>query len=504
MSASPAPKVVIVGAGPAGLTAAYALVGHGVAPLVLEADPDYVGGISRTATYKGYHFDIGGHRFFSKSREIEDLWTEILGDDLLVRSRSSRIYYNEKFFSYPLKPIEALMTLGPVDAVRCLVSYLWAKARPFDDPRNFEQWVINQFGRRLYEIFFKHYTEKVWGMPCTAISADWAAQRIKGLSLVGAFWDAVKSAVGQRQNTGGPDVVKTLITQFRYPRKGPGMLWERCKERVEAAGGTVRMGRRVDGLELTDDGWLVHHHGQDGQRETERADHVICSAPMREMVRGLRPQAPEAAVQAANALKYRDFLTVAVIVRDRGLFDDNWIYIQDPDVKVGRIQNFKSWSPEMVPDPTTNCYGLEYFCFEGDGLWTASEEELVALAKNDLDTLGLIDPGDVLDATVVRQPKAYPVYDDAYADNVDTIRCCLESDYPNLHLVGRNGMHRYNNQDHAMMTALLTVENIVDDDAHYDVWRVNQDAEYIEKGTPGEEELIEKGGRDVPRKAPVG
>ena len=490
--------VAILGAGPAGLTAAYALGKKNVPVLVLEADPEYVGGISRTAKYKGYHFDIGGHRFFSKAKEVEDLWTEILPDDMLVRPRSSRIFYNGQFFAYPLKGTEALFKLGPVEAARCLTSYAKARAFPNNAPKNFQEWVTNQFGSRLFEIFFKTYTEKVWGMPCTEISADWAAQRIKGLSLASAVKNAL---LPSKKSTSGSskDVIKTLLDSFRYPRKGPGMLWDACAAKVKLQGNTIEMGTKVDSLDWSEDrqSWKVGFVRQDGTRGEIEAGSVISSAPLREIAKAVKPALSPEAVKAANALKYRDFLTVMVILEDKQLFDDNWIYIHDPNVKVGRIQNFKSWSPEMVPDPKMACYGLEYFCFEGDGLWNSTDEELLALAKKELAKVGLAKESDVVDGCVVRQPKAYPVYDDDYAKNVELVRAEMEKKLPTLYPVGRNGMHKYNNQDHAMMTALLTAENIVAGKRVYDVWEVNQDAEYHEAGKAGASAL---GLRDVPKR----
>jgi protoporphyrinogen oxidase len=480
-------NVAIIGAGPAGLTAAYLLSKNEVDVTVLEADPVYVGGISKTATYKGFHFDIGGHRFFSKSKAVEDLWTEILPNDMLQRPRSSRIFYGGKFFAYPLKPFEALVKLGIFRSILCVLSWLKARLFPVPDPRNFEDWVSNQFGKRLFNTFFKSYTEKVWGMSCKEISADWAAQRIKGLSL----GSAIKNALfPQRQPKDRSKVIKTLINSFRYPRKGPGMMWEACAEKTKQLGGKVEMGCKVTGCaydELTST-WSVQFKDGEGNVQTVQADHVISSAPMRELVRGLSPQVSERAVRAAESLKYRDFLTVMLILKERNVFDDNWIYIHDPSVKVGRIQNFRSWSPEMIPDPDKACYGLEYFCFEHDGLWDSKDTELIELAKRELIKIGLAKEGDVVDGCVVRQKKAYPVYDDDYARHVATIRQELEDRYPNLHLVGRNGMHKYNNQDHAMMTAMLCTENILADTKLYDLWQVNGDAEYHEGGAvPAEE-----------------
>ncbi len=495
----PQPHVAIIGAGPAGLTAAYLLGKEGIPVTVLEADPLLVGGIARTASYKGFHFDIGGHRFFSKSKEVEDLWTELLPHDLLERPRSSRIFYNGKFFAYPLKATEALLKLGLFESARCVSSYLKARVFPVADPQSVEDWVSNQFGERLYRIFFKTYTEKVWGMSCRDISADWAAQRIQGLSLVSAVWNAL---VPRRAPKDRSKVIKTLIDTFRYPRKGPGMMWEACAARVREQGGTVRMGAKVTACSWDEASraWTLTHLDAAGDPHTTTAQHVISSAPLRDLARGLAPPLSAGTLEAAGRLKYRDFLTVVLILKDQHLFEDNWIYIHDPAVQVGRIQNFKSWSPEMVPDPALACYGLEYFCFEGDGLWTRSDADLIALGKRELAQIGLAAADGVVDGCVVRQPKAYPVYDAGYAANVATVRRELEERFPTLHLVGRNGMHKYNNQDHAMMTAMLTVENILAGERRYNVWSVNEDAEYTEAGLSGAEEAL-KSERLVPRKA---
>ena len=504
----PDTDVVIVGAGPAGLTAGYLLAKAGKRVTIVERDPTYVGGISRTVRYAApsgeFHFDIGGHRFFSKAKEVVDLWNEILPDDFIDRPRLSRIYYGGKYYAYPLRAFEALKNLGVFTASLCMASYAWAKATPIANPRTFHQWVRNQFGEKLFSIFFKTYTEKVWGMSCDEISSDWAAQRIKGLSLSAAVIDGVKRSLGIKAKPsaqlGEQGGVKTLIESFRYPRQGPGMMWEAARDKILGMGGDIRTGREMKTLEwdATRSLWTLTVTTADGATETITAGHAISSAPITELAAALRPVLK--AKINADALKYRDFITVALITRVENTqsFPDNWIYIHDPSVKVGRIQNFLSWSPELAPAGYA-CLGLEYFCFEGDGLWTSADADLIALAKAEIGKIGLIRPEDVTDASVVRQPKAYPVYDDAYAANVEAVRAEVEANYPTLHLVGRNGMHKYNNQDHAMMTAMLTAENILAGDRRYDVWAVNEDAEYTESGYSGAESAL-KSERLVPRK----
>lgn len=476
--------VVIIGAGPAGLTAGHALCEAGWKVTILEADHSYVGGLSRTVQYKGFRFDIGGHRFFSKNKEVEDFWSKVLRDNLIERRRISMIFYRRRFYSYPLNAPEAFRNLGPFESARCILSYLKARAFPVRNPRSFEEWVTNQFGERLYKNFFKTYTEKVWGMNCREISADWAAQRIKGLSLAAAVRNAL---LPKSRNPDKSKVVKTLINSFRYPRLGPGMMWEACAARVQQMGGEVLLGRRVEKCVRREAGrWEVVSHTSGGRNETIFADHIISTAAIRDLARMIEPRPAESAVRAAEALRYRDFLTVALIATDRLFLTDNWIYVHDPEVKVGRIQNFKSWSPELVPNSQLSCYGLEYFCLEGDTLWSMSDAELIHLAAQEMQKLGLLNPKDLQDGCVVRQRKAYPVYDDYYQHNVMTFAAEIERSYPTLHLVGRNGMHKYNNQDHAMMTALLTARNIVSGAKIYDVWQVNQDAEYHENGVAGE------------------
>ena len=446
-----------------------------------------MGGISRTVEHEGYRFDIGGHRFFSKSQQVVDLWNEILPDDFIQRPRMSRIYYEGKFYSYPLRAFEALRNLGLWRSSMCMLSYLKYKMLPIKDVRSFEDWTTNQFGKRLYSIFFKTYTEKVWGMPCDEMSADWAAQRIKGLSLWSAVVDGLKRSLGlnKKPNDG---TVKTLLETFRYPRLGPGMMWDAARDKIVERGGQVIMGHGLKQLASDGNGgWRMTASGPEGDLVITARD-AISSAPMRELAARLHPL-PATTLEASN-LKYRDFLTVALMIRSEDLFPDNWIYIHDSKVQVGRVQNFRSWSPEMVPDQDVACVGLEYFCFEGDGLWSMEDADLVELAKKEMAILGLVDPAKVIGGAVVRQEKAYPVYDEDYAANVDAMRRELEEKFPSLHLVGRNGMHRYNNQDHAMMTAMLSVENILAGERVYDTWCVNEDAEYHEAGDEGAEKAI--------------
>ena len=480
--------VAIIGAGPAGLTAAYLLSKKGYTVTVIEKDSQYVGGISRTVEHEGFRFDIGGHRFFSKSKEVVDLWNEILPDDFIQRPRMSRIYYEGKYYSYPLRAFEALWNLGIWRSTLCMASYAKAKVFPNKNVRSFEDWTVNQFGYKLYSIFFKTYTEKVWGMPCDEMSADWAAQRIKGLSLWSAVIDGLKRSLGLNKKPNDGMETKTLLETFRYPRLGPGMMWDAARDYVETRGNTVLMGHALKQLtQDTDNQWRVSASSGEGETVIT-AKHVISSAPMRELAARIHPL--PTSLPQAKELNYRDFLTVALKVKSDDLFPDNWIYIHDDRVQVGRVQNFRSWSPEMVPDTSIACVGLEYFCFEGDGLWASSDEDLIELAKNEMAILGLCKPEDVVGGAVVRQEKAYPVYDDEYEANVSAMREDLESRFSTLHMVGRNGMHRYNNQDHAMMTAMLTVENIEAGTRKWNVWNVNEDAEYHESGDEGEQTAI--------------
>lgn len=464
--------MVVIGAGPAGLAAAYEFARHGTSGVLLESHSD-VGGLSRTVERDGYRFDIGGHRFFSKSPEIQSLWDQMAFEPLLVRPRLSRIYYDHKFYDYPLKAGNALKNMGLLSAVACVGSYARSRLFPIRNPSSLEEWVINEFGSRLYRMFFKPYTEKVWGISCDQIGADWAAQRIKGLSLGKAIASAL---FGRRQSRD----VKTLIEEFRYPRLGPGQLWEDCARRVRDAGWSVRLASKVTGIERTEDrivSVIVETRG--GNTETVPCGQVLSSMPLKDMILGMRPQAPESVIDAAEGLAYRDFITVALVLDTAETFPDNWIYVHSPDVKLGRVQNFKNWSPDLVPDKSTTCLGLEYFCNVGDALWNMSDDDLVRLGYDEITRLGLTDGG-LIKGYVVRVPKAYPVYDQDYQQRLRVIRQWLEG-IVNLQCIGRNAQHRYNNMDHSMMTALIAARNIIAG-VRRDPWSVNEDAEYIEAG----------------------
>lgn len=471
MSRRNQPSVGIIGAGPAGLTAAYWLSSrHNITSTIFESTSQ-IGGISQTVNREGWRFDIGGHRFFTKVSLIDQIWREIIPEsDFLVRSRLSRILYKGNFFDYPLKPLNALRGLGFIEATKCLLSYIFTRLNPPKDQSNFETWVAARFGWRLYRIFFKTYTEKVWGIPADEIQADWAAQRIKNLDLKRAIFNAFRP-----QGRRGSDVV-SLIESFQYPRLGPGMMWESCAEKLQAQG--IKISMQAAAVEIAkgvDSKYtLMLSDGSSGKFE-----HLVSSMPVGELVSIIRPSAPLEILQAAKSLKHRDFLSVALVVPKQDIFPDNWLYIHAPEVKVGRIQNFESWSPDMVPQKGLTCLGLEYFVNVGDELWQMDDSDLIKFSSLELEKLGLVNRNDVLKGYVVRMPKAYPVYDEDYAPALALIRSWLNENHPNIHPVGRNGLHRYNNADHSMATAVLASENIATGQFN-DVWNVNVDGEYHE------------------------
>ncbi|MBI3651051.1 MAG: NAD(P)/FAD-dependent oxidoreductase [Acidobacteria bacterium] len=467
-------EVLVIGAGPAGLTAAYELSKLGMQPVVVEADAQ-VGGLSRTVNYNGYRFDIGGHRFFSKVQLINDLWREILADEFLTRPRLSRIYYDHHFFDYPLQAANALAGLGSVEALLVALSYAKAKLLPHQQETNFEQWVSNRFGQRLYEIFFKSYTEKVWGIPCAEISADWAVQRIKNLSL----HEALRNALFGTAATKDGQTITSLIETFHYPRLGPGQMWEQCERLLAQRGAQTLRGIKIE---------KIRHHGGRVQAVYGRnaagealefgGAQVISTMPLRSLMKALDPLPPDPVLQAANRLRYRDYLTAALIVKRQEVFPDNWIYIHAPEVKIGRIQNYKNWSPDMVPDATKTSLGLEYFLWQEDEMWRWSDDRLLEFGIGECAALGIIEAREVEDGAVVRMKKAYPIYDHTYAASLATVRGYLET-LANLQTIGRNGLHRYNNQDHSMLTGIYAARNLAGE--NFDVWSVNTEPHYLEE-----------------------
>jgi protoporphyrinogen oxidase len=462
-------QFLVIGAGPAGLTAALELLRHGHLPLVIEKD-GIVGGISRTESYKGFHFDMGGHRFYTKSAYVNRLWKELLAGELLLRPRLSRIYYRGKFFHYPPQLWNTLRGLGLIESVRILYSYGKRKLFPRKPVTTFEDWVTNAFGGRLFRIFFESYTEKVWGISCTELRAEWAAQRIRGLSLGVAVKRFFLRPRGR---------VRSLIEEFLYPRLGPGMMWRAAQERVESGGGEVRLQSRV--RSIAREGFHITHVELDAAGGAVRLPltQLISSIPVTELLAKMDPPPPAEVLAAVSRLKYRSFLTVCLILDQREVFPDNWIYVHEPQVRVARIQNYKNWSPAMVPDDARTGLGLEYFCDEGDALWSLADSELLALATRELEQIGLAPAEKVKDGKVYRVAKAYPVYDSTYAVALAEIQSYCER-FTNLRSVGRNGLHRYNNQDHSMLTGAYAVRSLLFGEEH-DLWRINAEQEYLEE-----------------------
>lgn len=483
-------STLIIGAGPAGLTAAYELGLHRKKAVVLESSK-VMGGLSRTVSYQGFRFDIGGHRFYSKVPGINELWRDILGEEFLERPRLSRIHYRNHFFDYPLKPLNALSGLGIYESLRVIASYGQAHfLRGDKEDRSFEDWVSRRFGHRLFEIFFKTYTEKVWGIPCHEISADWAAQRIKDLSLT-------KAVVNAFTGGGGKTVSTSLIEKFNYPRLGPGMMWDHFRDRIVDQGGAIHSGIRV-GTICHSHGRVeaVHGRGPDGERVEFSGEHYISTMALKDLILALDPPPPDEVIHAAQGLNYRDFLTVVLIVERPEVFPDNWIYIHSPEVKLGRIQNYKNWSPDMVPNQNMTALGLEYFLWDYDPEWHWPDSELIELGIRECTRLGLIQPGEVRDGTVVRAEKAYPVYDHDYQHLVEIIRNYL-AHFENLQTIGRNGLHRYNNMDHSMLTGIYAARNVVGGFEPLDVWAVNTEKNYHEENGDGTAQ--QSGDRMVPK-----
>jgi protoporphyrinogen oxidase len=516
-------KALIIGAGPAGLTAAFEFLKRTeIQPIILEKS-HYMGGLSRTVNYKGNRIDIGGHRFFSKSDRVMDWWTSIMPVEavpngsatityqnksreihttangpepesaesvMLLRQRKSRIYFMRKFFDYPIKlNTRTVQNLGLARTIAAGLSYLRSMVHPIRPERNLEEFLINRFGRLLYLMFFKSYTEKVWGVPCREISAEWGAQRIKGLSIAKAIKHFLKS-----KRNGNPDIAQkqtetSLIERFLYPKYGPGQLWENVAATVKGQGGEVHCGWAVerilrDGEHVTG---VEAVHDKTGERRVFTADYYLSTMPIKDLIRGTEG-VPREVREVSEGLLYRDFITVGMLLRrlkissdepGKKLLSDNWIYVQESDVLVGRIQIFNNWSPYLVENPDLVWIGLEYFCYETDDVWNYSEDRMIGLAKEELERIGIAAGADVLDATVIRMPKTYPAYFGTY-DRFDVVRSYLDK-FDNLFLIGRNGMHKYNNQDHSMLTAMMAVENIaagVTDKSN--LWRVNTEQEYHE------------------------
>jgi protoporphyrinogen oxidase len=460
----------VLGAGPAGLTAAYVLGVRGVRGAIYEADGT-VGGIAKTVEYNGYRFDLGGHRFFTKIAQVQRLWEEMLPDELLVRPRLSRIYYDGKYLAYPLQARDVVARLGIFESVLCSLSYFRSRLSPTrHEIETFEDFATQNFGNRIYDVFFRSYTEKVWGVPGSDIHSEWGAQRIKDFS----FWKALLAALRLTRST-----PTTLIEEFHYPRLGPGQMWEAFEARVAEKGIPVHRHHRA--LSIHHDhnvvvGVTMQH---DGQTVEVPVDAVLSSVALSELVLSLDPAPPQEIVEAAERLRYRSLCLVALVIDREEPFPDNWIYLHDPGIRAGRVQNFGAWSPDMVR-PGKTCLGVEYFCFEGDDLWELPDEDAVALATDEMSSIGLVDPADVIDGVKVRVPKAYPMYVGGYREDVAELRGYLAA-FDNLKTFGRNGLHRYNNQDHSMWTAILATLNLVDG-TEYDVWSVNTEAEYHEEG----------------------
>lgn len=458
-------KVTILGAGPAGLAAAHELSRQKTFCQVIEKSSTG-GGLCRTLRHEGFLFDIGGHRFLSRSDEVNALWKEILGEDLLVKTRKSRIHFRGHFFDYPLRPFDALSKLGVAESARCLASYARSRLGASGDQSSFEGWMIRRFGRRLYENFFKSYTEKVWGIPCSELSSDWAEQRIQQLTLR----QAVMRSLFPRAGRG----IKTLTETFYYPRRGPGQFFDALRCRSENNGASFAFGRDVQEVRTHGEKVIsVLTMNRDGQREVWSGDAFLASLPLSLLVQKLRPLPPQEILDAAASLRFRSFIAVNLIFDLPFLFDDQWIYLHSTSIKAGRLQNYKNWSTDMVPDAGKTSLGMEYFVSEGDDLWKLDEAGMIGLALAELNMVGIVDPSRFVHGFTVRVPNAYPVYSPGYETAVLKIRRYLER-FRNLQVMGRAGLFRYNNSDHAILTGLRAAGNLRG--ADHDLWTVDPDA----------------------------
>jgi len=464
-------EIVIIGAGPAGVAAAYELRNESCDVTVIEQDT-VVGGLAKTTEYKGFRADIGGHRFFTKSSYVDWLWRQVLGEDFLRRPRLSRIYYDGKFYSYPLKVTNVLWNLGLLKSAAVVASLIAAKLKFRKSDDTFEDWVSNRFGKKLFETFFRTYTEKIWGMSCRQLSSDWAAQRIRNLSATKAILDAV----GLRRKRS----VASLIEQFDYPALGPGQMYERMAELAAASGVNVVLGRKATRIHTSEDrAVMVVSDGPGGQREHPCSRGCFSSMPLDELVLSLSPPAPPEALTSANKLTYRSIVTVNLLLNQSYVAPDTWIYIHDPQVRAGRMQLYKNWSPKMVPDPNKSVIGMEYFCTVGDQLWRMDDRQLTELAIDDLKVIGLVRPDVVFDSFITRYPKAYPVYRTSqYRQHLEKIRKYLAT-IRNLYPIGRYGQFRYNNMDHSILTAHYSILKMKGENV--DPWSVNVEQEHIEE-----------------------